>query len=133
MSVNATTDNVVLVIEDDLPLQGVLSEALTEAGYRVVTAGMGGEGLMQLGMAPPSLVTLDLRLPDVSGGRVLELLRAYADTSNLPVVIVSAASSIPAQIRDLADAVVSKPFDIDELLTTIRRLMPPPVPKSSTA
>lgn len=133
MSADACTENVILVIEDDLPLQGMLSDALTDAGYRVVTAGMGGEGLMQLGMAPPNLVTLDLRLPDVSGGRVLELLRAYADTSNLPVVIVSAATSIPDQIRDLADAVVPKPFDIDDLLATIRRLMPPPILKSSPA
>ena len=86
---------------------------------------IGGEGLMLIDTAAPQLITLDLRLPDVRGERVLEILQRHHAARALPVIVISAMRDIPLRVRDLAHAVVPKPFDLDELLGIIRAALPP--------
>jgi DNA-binding response OmpR family regulator len=120
----------ILVIEDDVAIQEMLSEILTDAGYQVVSTDLGGEGLMLIETAVPQLVTLDLMLPDVHGEQVLEAIRHYRARSTLPVVVISAASTIPPAVHTLSDAVLPKPFDLDLLLSTIDTLVPKAAPSS---
>jgi two-component system response regulator TctD len=74
----------------------------------------------------PALITLDLDLPGITGDRILTEMRRRDEGRALPVVVVSAKHPIPREVRELADAIVPKPFDLDELLSVIRGLVPPP-------
>jgi DNA-binding response OmpR family regulator len=123
-STPAGDHGLILVIEDDVALRNVLSDILTDAGYQVVSTDLGGEGLILIETAVPQLVTLDLRLPDVHGEQVLEMIRHYRARRVLPVVVISAVTTIPAAVHTLSDAVLPKPFDLDLLLSTVDTLMP---------
>jgi two-component system, OmpR family, phosphate regulon response regulator PhoB len=125
-----STRAVVLVVEDDPRVRELLTEVLSDEGYDVIPAANGEEALTTVTTVWPSLITLDLDLPGISGATILQALREQHETRELPVVIVSAKSHIAANVRELAQAVVSKPFELDDLIAIIRSFVPPP--KSGT-
>jgi DNA-binding response OmpR family regulator len=115
---------VVLVVDDEPGIRAVLAELLTDEGYRVVVAQDGVEALRQIGDVSPDLVLLDLNMPKLTGWEVVERLRALAIT--LPIVIMTAGQSATIEAARLgAAAGLPKPFAIDDVLTTIERLVPP--------
>jgi DNA-binding response OmpR family regulator len=128
-----STHVIILVVEDDPLVRELLQTVLTEEGYQVIAASNGEEALTAITTIYPSLMTLDLDLPGISGELILKELRQRDDTHELPVVIVSAKHPIPQEIRKLAQATVPKPFDIDKLLTVIRDIIPPPQQEQSIA
>ena len=65
----------VLVIDDDLPLRGMLAAALRQHGFQVLLAGDGGEGHRALKIHQPSVVLLDLAMPEVNGWDFLQRLK----------------------------------------------------------
>ena len=69
---------------------------------------------------PPALVLLDLVLPEQSGLELLTELKSTRATGHMPVIAVSARTDLLARAAELADAVVAKPADIEELLAKIR-------------
>jgi len=117
---------IILVVEDDPHVRELLYDVLTGESYAVVAARTGEEALAILATVRPSLMTLDLDLPGISGELVLKKLRQRDDVHDVPSVIISAKHPIPAEVRKLAQAVVLKPFDLDELITIIRNLISPP-------
>lgn len=121
----AVNHPVILVIEDDPPIQGLLRDLFAGEGYQVVLAASGDVGLVALATVRPDLVTLDLDLPGISGAVVLKMLREQEATKDLPVVLVSAKEAIPPEVQAQVQAVVRKPFDVDELLAVVRSLLPP--------
>lgn len=109
---------VILVVEDSKPVRAALNAALTAAGYTVLQAASGEEGLTQAGKA--ALVMLDLGLPGIGGFDVLATLR---QDSQIPVIILSGLDETDAKIQALdlgADDYVTKPFDPGELLARVR-------------
>ncbi len=110
----------ILVIDDDREVLVLLIRALEMEGYGVVTTGNGGLVLTLLEKYRPSLVLLDVRLPELSGFQVLNGIR---QCSNVPVIMLSAKCEVTA-VRDAlalgADDYVRKPFRIRELLARIR-------------
>lgn len=109
----------ILVIEDDPDIQEVLNNYLTAAGYLVLLAGDGVEGLACFRQEHPDLVLLDVMLPKVNGFGVLELIR---QESQIPVLMVTARDSLEDQIRGfrlLVDDYITKPFDMPVLLCKI--------------
>ena len=114
----------VLVVEDDLSLRALLASVLVDAGYRVLTAehGRAALDLVDSGFAP-DLILLDLWMP-VMDGRAF--LRAYRQrtAARVPVVVVTAALHADAEVLGV-DAVVGKPFDVDDLLATVERYLVP--------
>jgi CheY-like chemotaxis protein len=112
----------VLVVEDSAPISRILGLLLEGAGYGVVLADDGQAARRaRTGAAPPEVVVLDLSLPDVDGRTLLAEFAA----ASLPVVVVSAfASTLTADERALAAAVISKPFDVEELLRAVARAGP---------
>jgi DNA-binding response OmpR family regulator len=104
----------------------LLQNVLTDEGYDVMAAQTGEQALTTVGTVWPALITLDLDLPGITGDMILAELRRRDETRALPVIIVSAKHPIPRDVRELADAIVPKPFDVDELLNVIRGLVPPP-------
>mgnify|MGYP001195933406 FL=1 len=79
----------VLIIEDDKFLRELLGKKLTSAGYEVVLAVDGEEGLEKLKKEKPDVVLLDLMLPGINGFEVLENRQKDPEINNIPVIILS--------------------------------------------
>src|SRR6476659_9967661 len=80
----------VLVIDDDLPLRGMLAAALRQHGFQVLLAGDGGEGQRALAIHQPDVVLLDLAMPDVNGWDFLQRLQETGRLGTVPIIVVSA-------------------------------------------
>jgi two-component system, OmpR family, KDP operon response regulator KdpE len=112
--------NTVLVIDDEPPILRFLWISLTEAGYRVVTAGTAAAALAALAAKKSDLVILDLDLPDRSGFEVVATIRSQ---SSVPIIVLSARSDERSTVEALdlgADDYISKPFGISELRARLR-------------
>ena len=110
----------ILVIEDEKPIQRFLRASLLSEGYRVVEAETGQQGLTMALSQPPDLVILDLGLPDMDGLRIIEELRSW---SQVPIIILSARDQEKDKVTALdrgADDYLSKPFSVGELLARLR-------------
>jgi two-component system phosphate regulon response regulator PhoB len=111
----------VLVIEDDADTGRLLEIALESDGYRVIRRATGMDGLSAAEELRPSAVLLDLMLPGAAGWTVLRRLTSQPETSGIPIIVASAVPNLLAdEEQQLARAVLQKPFDLDELLATIR-------------
>ena len=114
----------ILVVEDSEPIRRILALLLEGHGYTVVAVDEGREGLSLAQELHPRAITLDLSLPDVDGREVLRELKADERTRPIPVIVVSAyASTLTSAERAWAAEVLSKPFDVDELLTRVARVV----------
>ena len=112
-------DLTVLVIEDDPAIGNMLSTLLTVEGYRPVLVVDGQEGLDAARRLRPALITLDLSLPSLDGVQILERLDQDAE-QRTPVIIVSAYTDrLSSAHRSRVSAVLTKPFEIDTLLSCI--------------
>ncbi len=110
----------VLLIEDDAAMRRFLATSLPPAGWRLVEATTGAEGLSLAMQYVPDVVLLDLGLPDLDGIEVLRRLRAW---STVPVVVLSARDRERQKVEALdagADDYVTKPFGFAELLARMR-------------
>jgi DNA-binding response OmpR family regulator len=122
----AQPDNpVILVVEDDPPVRELIDDVLREEGYDVVVAHDGASALRVLESLKVDLITLDLDLPGLTGSDFLRLLQRRK-IKIPPVVMVTSHTPVGRQLRKMAQAVVAKPFDIDDLLASIMELVPPP-------
>ncbi len=113
----------ILVIEDEPHIALGLKDALEFEGFRVVTAPTGKEGLVLLRQERPSVVLLDLMLPDLNGYQICEEIRRQ--DSFLPIIMLTARGQEADKIRGLdagADDYVTKPFSVGELIARIRAL-----------
>ena len=79
----------ILIADDDPAIRDVWSTALHQAGFRTTTARDGGEALDRLRMLVPDLMILDLRMPELSGTALLELVRTRPALARIPVLIIS--------------------------------------------
>ena len=118
------TARTILVVEDSEPIRRILALLLEGHGYQVVAVDRGREGLAQARQLHPRAITLDISLPDLDGREVLRALKADAGTEPIPVIVVSAyASMLTSAERACAAEVLSKPFDVDELLNRVARVV----------
>src|SRR5262249_57266430 len=79
----------VLIADDDPVIRDVWSAALRQAGFRTTTARDGGEALDRLRMLQPDLMILDLRMPELGGTALLEIVRTRPALAQIPVPIIS--------------------------------------------
>ncbi len=121
----------ILVVEDDRNLSELIKMRLEENGFEVVTAYDGLEAISQVRKHKPDLIVLDLMLPRLDGYQVCTIIKNYETFSKIPIIILTARSSIEAKeiaLKTGADAFMVKPFDGQKLVATIKNLL---VPKSS--
>ncbi len=116
----------VLIVEDEEHVSALLSDVLGEEGYRVVAAPDGPSGLEYVARFRPRLVLLDVMLPGLSGVEVLDRIRAI-DGEYVPSVILMSAVAEPAE-RPHDVPFLAKPFNIDELLSSVQAALQREVP-----
>ncbi|MGD9496771.1 MAG: response regulator transcription factor [Armatimonadota bacterium] len=110
----------ILAIEDEEPVREAIVAALEEAGYRVITAADGEEGLQRLRAECPDLVVLDLMLPKIHGMDVCTLIR---QNSEVPIVMLTGLAAEDDRVEGLtrgADDYITKPFRARELAARVR-------------
>lgn len=113
--------NKVLVVDDDVPLRCTLEMILEEAGYEVSSAGNGEEALKALERSMPEVIVLDMKMPIMDGWQFAKRFRErYGHQAALLVNTASADNEARARSIE-AEAYVSKPFRIDELLGAVER------------
>ena len=106
----------ILIIDDDVSINDMISEALETEGYFVQKAYSGTEALMLLSAEKPDLILLDLMLPGITGEVLLSKI------TGIPVIIVSAKADIADKVgllRNGAADYITKPFNIQELLARV--------------
>jgi CheY-like chemotaxis protein len=116
----------VLVVDDDDVIRQLITVNLELEGFDVVTAIDGQDALEKVKDAQPSVITLDVMMPRLDGWEAAARLRSDPETAHIKVILLSAR----AQEADLqrgerigVDAYLTKPFDPDELIDLVRRLM----------
>jgi pilus assembly protein CpaE len=127
--------NCILVVDDDEMTLRLVGATLSKAGYQVITAHNGHEAFQRISENKPSLVILDVMMPDVSGFEVCTRLRSSPATAHLPVMMLTALSTVEQKIKGFeagADDYLPKPFAPDELLMRVRVLLRRSMPISSS-
>lgn len=110
----------VLLVEDDLAVQNLVSTALELHGYSVDKVCDGQAAIMEAASHNPSLIMLDLGLPDIDGVEVITKIRSW---SAVPIIVISARTEDSDKIGALdagADDYLTKPFSVEELLARVR-------------
>lgn len=117
-----------LVVEDDAALGDVIVSALRDEGLEARLARDGDEAMRLVDTAEPSAIVLDLMMPKRDGFSVLRELRADGRITRLPVVVVTAIFGLSERMyaTELGAAdYVTKPFELDDLVSRVRALVTP--------
>lgn len=126
MSTSTMAPARILVVEDQADVAGVVAYDLARRGYRVRTADDGLEAIHAVTRDCPDLIILDLMLPGVSGFEVLSQLRARAEWSDVPVIVLSALREEHDRLKGLelgCDDYVTKPFSPSELALRVAAVL----------
>jgi CheY-like chemotaxis protein len=106
----------ILIVDDDPAIRELLREIVELEGYGVEVAEQGEQALAVLEHYHPQLILLDMRMPVMDGWTFARRLREAGDTT--PIVVMTAAQDAKAWATEIqADGVLSKPFDLADLLT----------------
>lgn len=117
----------ILVIDDDWINRELMETVLKRAGYQVNSVSTGEKGIRAVEADTPTLVIVDLRLPDMYGIDVVKAIRALPLSRPLAVVVMSAMEAETASVEALnagADMYISKVFKVPELLEKLKRVIP---------
>ncbi len=114
----------ILVVEDDPAIADLIDWVLSDAGFAVYTAPTVSQGLALYEQIKPDLVVADLMLPDGLGSHLLQQLQQPANQPAAATLVMSAQPHAHQYAADArADAYLPKPFDLDELLELVDRLV----------
>ena len=115
----------VLVVDDDPEVVDAVSEALQDDGYRVETATDGASALKSVLEAPPDLIVLDVRMPNLNGWEFCEIVRRQSHTRDVPVLFLTACTDVRDQITAMqvgGSDHLPKPFRLEALRDKVRSL-----------
>ena len=111
----------VLVVEDEAYLCELIGDVIESEGHTVRKASNGLEALERLRERKPQLILLDLMMPIMDGWEFMEVLRANPEWDGMPIVIITAIYDVKrTQEETGAKAVITKPFDIDQITEIVR-------------
>lgn len=120
----------ILIAEDNIPNQRLLSYRLRKIGHHVITASNGTEALEQLQISEPQLAILDIGMPGMNGLNLLEKIRSDLRYQSLPVIMLT-ASALEQHFEDSkqlgADGYLQKPVSSWELLNAVNSFLQPDV------
>ena len=116
----------VLVVDDEDAIRRLVSTVLTKAGYKVTQAADGLQALKAIDDAPPDLVISDINMPELDGLTMVEGLRNRAETSQMPIIFITASEdrSLFANSLNLkARSFLTKPFSNDKLVEKVKQIL----------
>jgi len=116
----------ILVIDDEVDIRDLIAQVLESAGYEVLHAGNGQQGLETIATTPVDLVILDIVMQGMDGWDVCEHIKADARFHHIPVLLMTVRSLISEQEERrnrIADAVLLKPFSLKDLQRQVTTLM----------
>ncbi|MBN1488249.1 MAG: GAF domain-containing protein [Anaerolineae bacterium] len=113
----------ILVVEDDVQIAEFLRVTLENEGYHILIAHSGEDALHMARIQLPDLISLDIRLPDLDGFEVLQLLKREPVTAGIPVVVISVVLDRERGLRLGAAEYLTKPLDEHKLLQVIDRIL----------
>lgn len=116
----------ILAVEDDTMFLAVIKKRLEFAGYEVITAVEGRDGLNKARSENPDLIILDLILPNLNGYRICSMLKRDSKYHNIPIIMLTARSrqaDVAEGLKAGADAYFTKPYDLEDLLVQIKTLL----------
>ena len=115
----------VLVVDDDPDVVDAVGEALQDDGYQVEKATDGPSALKSVLDAPPDLIVLDVRMPDLNGWEFCEIVRRQSHTRDVPVLFLTASGEFRDRITAMqvgGSGHLPKPFRLAELRDKVRAL-----------
>jgi CheY-like chemotaxis protein len=116
----------ILLVDDDESIIEVLKESLAGAGFEIVTASNGEEGVAQALVHTPDLIVSDIVMPKMDGWDLCQTLRSLPSTKAVPFIFLSSLDQAPEKVlafRLGADAYLTKPFNMHEILEKVRQLV----------
>lgn len=121
-----TTDSRVLVVDDTASIRFLIRTNLELDGWEVVEAADGQECLERIVDIAPDIITIDAVMPRLDGWATVSALRANPATAGIPIVMVTTqaqAVDVRHGVEAGVDAYLTKPFDPDDLVATVRRVL----------
>lgn len=116
----------ILVVDDELDILALAIARLEASGYGVLQATNSEEALDILGRTKPDLILLDLLLPRMQGDELCKKLKSDPKLKDIPILLFTASTiRVPSKYKEMgANDYILKPFEPDELLYKIKRLLP---------
>jgi CheY-like chemotaxis protein len=111
----------ILVVDDEPDLRFILRRIFERAGHEVADAGHGAAALECMIETPPDIVVTDMMMPVMGGAELIRRLRADPATAHIPVLAVTGNG----QLAGAADAVLPKPYQVDQILAAVTVLLAP--------
>ena len=119
-------NNKILVVDDDQAINELIKVNLELAGYGVVQAFDGIKGFALAKQEIPSLIILDVMMPDIDGFTVAKRIRQNEETKEIPIIMLTALSQLNDKVKGFdigVDDYLVKPFEVEELLVRVRALL----------
>ena len=116
----------ILIVEDNENNRILVRDVLQSRGYQTAETDTGEEGLRLARASRPALILMDIQLPGMNGMEALKLLRADADTRDIPVMAVTASAMTHDRQKIMAtgfDAYQSKPINVREFVEAVRTVL----------
>ena len=116
----------ILVVDDEPELVKAVQIRLTRAGYEVLSAYDGQEGLEKAKKETPDLILLDISMPEINGYQALQRLKGESQTKSIPVIMITANSQLEDVARAInlgAEEYIVKPFDYIAMLGKIKKAL----------
>jgi CheY-like chemotaxis protein len=117
----------ILIVDDDLPFAQFLDEALTSAGFVTRIAKHGAAAFLELEIAAPDLMLVDIFMPVIDGITFCRLVRANPATRDTPIIVMSATPNLHQTIPVQISGFLPKPLEIDALLSLIASAIQAPI------
>lgn len=111
-----------LIIDDTLESLQLLSNTLSEQGYKIRGAAKAKMAIRTARLSPPDLILLDIKMPEMDGYQVCEQLKASEETREIPVIFISALDEVMDKVRAFSVGgvdYITKPFQVEEVLARI--------------
>lgn len=120
---NHDSSHDILIVDDTLANLKVLSETLTSHGYEVRAVKSGQTALAAIKAMPPSLILLDINMPNIDGYQVCQALKINDATCNIPIIFLTASNEAKDKVKAFASGgadYIAKPFQIEEVLARVK-------------
>lgn len=118
----------VLIVDDDALMHRLFQHHLERAGYKMMSAMNGRDGIELASRESPNLIVMDIMMPDMDGVAALRELKKAAATKDIPIIIITANGNALARKESEnsgAALFLTKPFSPTQLVDHIKRLVPP--------